>query len=147
MSELPPSSVPYASTVPYDQDTSSLNTLSIFFFIIAALQALGGLVGLIWIGFGLLFALVGASGHESGDAAAGATVGGMFACFGIIIIAIAFTFAFLNFLAARSLRRRKRITVCYIMAGVACLWVPLGTILGIFTFMTLAKPGVKDSFT
>jgi hypothetical protein len=147
MSNPPPPPPPYPSYPPYDQDTSHLNTLSIFYYILAGLQCLGGCVGIIYIGLGVMLGLAGAAGgNHGGDAAAGATMGGALACVGVVILVIVGGLAYLNFLAGQSLRQRKRLALIYVMAAIACLNLPLGTILGIFTFVVLSRPSVKASF-
>ena len=62
-------------------------------------------------------------------------------------IAIGWTSAILDFIAARSLAQRRRIIICYIAAGLACLQFPLGTTLGVFTFIVLGRPSVRSTFT
>ena len=149
-SSLPPP-MPYQSQqVSSDLEQSNLQTLSIFYFIVAGLQALIGLVPLIYVGFGILVGFVGAAGaNKGGGGGAGGimALGGMMACFGFFLSAMFWTFAFLNFTVGRSLRARKRLTLCYVMAALICLHAPLGTVLGVFTFVVLSKPGVKESFT
>jgi hypothetical protein len=140
-------SQPYASPGTPGPEESSLSTLGIFYFIIAGLQALFGCLGLLYIGFGLIVAVIGVgSAHEQGDAAAAGVFGGFMACFGVFICGLLGTFALLNFKAGKGLRKRRSLTLCYVMAAIACLNFPLGTILGIFTFIVLGKPGVKESF-
>ncbi|VTS03441.1 Uncharacterized protein OS=Xanthomonas arboricola pv. pruni MAFF 301420 GN=XPR_4412 PE=4 SV=1 [Gemmata massiliana] len=48
--------------------------------------------------------------------------------------------------AGRCLSRRKSRTFCMVMAGAACLFQPLGTALGVFTFIVLARPSVREAF-
>ena len=49
-------------------------------------------------------------------------------------------------LAGRCLDQRKWRTFCLVVAGAACLFQPLGTVLGIFTFIVLLRPSVRDAF-
>ena len=51
-----------------------------------------------------------------------------------------------QFLAAWNLYRRRGRTVCLVVAAVECLNVPLGTALGVFTFVVLSRPGVRAAF-
>jgi hypothetical protein len=133
---------------PYDPDQANLNTLSIFYFIFAGLQALIGCFFLIYIGFGIIVGVAGAAGaNRPGDAGVAAIFGGAFACFGVALLVICWLWAFLLYKAGRGLRTRKSLTIIYIMAALLCLSVPLGTILGIFTFVVLSRPSVKASFT
>ena len=48
--------------------------------------------------------------------------------------------------SGRNLARRQRHTACVVVAGLACLMMPLGTVLGIFSIVVLMRPGVKDAF-
>ena len=46
----------------------------------------------------------------------------------------------------RKLKRRRSHTFCLAVAVVECLLMPLGTILGVFTIITLMKEPVKEIF-
>ncbi len=52
----------------------------------------------------------------------------------------------LNMLAGRYLRARKHRTFCIVVAALNCLHMPLGTILGIFTIVVLARDSIRASF-
>jgi hypothetical protein len=52
----------------------------------------------------------------------------------------------LNVLAGNYLRARKHRTFCFVVAGVNCLHTPLGTVLGIFTIVVLARDSVRLAF-
>jgi hypothetical protein len=150
MSNLPPPTpTPGESLLQYstnDADTKTHKTLTIFWYILAAIQALVGCIALIPIGFGLLAIVTGASSGRGDDAAAGGIVGGTFACFGFFLLIIWWGIAFLNFTVARSLPARKKKTLCFVMACLVCLGFPLGTLLGVFTLITLNKPQISASF-
>src|SRR4051794_26082015 len=114
MSELPPSSPPPSAPLPYepvDQSSSNLNTLAIFYYIIAVLQALIGCLFLLYIAFGLFIAVVGMIGGKSGDAAGAAGLGGIFICLGLFFMALIGIMAYLNYLCADGLKKRKRLTL------------------------------------
>ena len=49
-------------------------------------------------------------------------------------------------LAGRYLARRERYTFCLVVAGVECMFMPFGTVLGVFTIIVLSRPSVKDLF-
>ncbi|HVX85894.1 MAG TPA: hypothetical protein VH253_14020 [Phycisphaerae bacterium] len=138
MTTLPP-----APQYSYEKDTGDLKTLSIFWYIIAALQALGGCIVVGWLLFVVLMGAGMASSGNSDDATAGAVFSGFFGCFGLFALALWWGLAFLNFVVARSLPQRKRRVLCFIMAIWICLWFPFGTILGIFTLIILNRPTVK----
>jgi hypothetical protein len=54
--------------------------------------------------------------------------------------------ATLEILTGVFLTRHRNRLFCLIMAGITCLSVPLGTILGVFTFVVLLRPGVTELF-
>lgn len=61
---------------------------------------------------------------------------------GIMMIAL----LVLHLLAAAGLKKRTRYTLAFAMACMACLSVPLGTALGVWTIMVLTRPSVKALF-
>ena len=48
--------------------------------------------------------------------------------------------------AGRCLSQQRRYLLCMIVAGLACLFTPIGTILGVFTLVVLLRPQVKAAF-
>jgi anaerobic C4-dicarboxylate transporter len=52
----------------------------------------------------------------------------------------------LNFLSARWMKQRKNRTFSLIVAGLNCLQIPLGLVLGIFTFIVLCRPAVMEEY-
>jgi hypothetical protein len=56
-------------------------------------------------------------------------------------------FAALVALSGRSIQKRRRYTFCLIMAGVECLFMPVGTVLGVFTIIVLLRDSVKRQFS
>jgi hypothetical protein len=46
-------------------------------------------------------------------------------------------------LAGRCLSQRKWRTFCLVTAGFACLFQPIGTVLGVFTFLVLLRPSAR----
>ncbi len=52
----------------------------------------------------------------------------------------------LNVLAGIFLRQRRHRTFCMVIAGLDCLQIPFGTVLGIFTLVVLSRPTVALAF-
>jgi hypothetical protein len=52
----------------------------------------------------------------------------------------------LTIISGRCIARRRRRLFSLIMAGVNCLWAPIGTVLGIFTFVVLLRPSVQSLY-
>jgi hypothetical protein len=73
--------------------------------------------------------------------------------FGWIFIVVAaammlfyWALAVLLFVAAGRLRERRGHTFCLVVAGLSCLFQPLGMVLGVFTFIVLLRPSVREAF-
>ena len=71
---------------------------------------------------------------------------GMFKWFYVAFGLYGITTMVLNALAAKWLRARRNWVFCMVVAGINCLSIPLGTVLGVFTIVVLAKDPVRLSF-
>ena len=70
----------------------------------------------------------------------------MFMVFASVMILGFWALAVCMFLAGRYLERRAHYTFCLVVAGVECLFMPFGTVLGVFTIVMLVRPEVKSDF-
>jgi hypothetical protein len=73
-------------------------------------------------------------------------LGGCFVVAGGILVLIGGTIAALKFYAGYCLGRHRARTFCLVVAGLTCLAIPYGTLLGVFTFVVLARPSVEELF-
>ena len=64
----------------------------------------------------------------------------------LIMFAVFFTAAVLNVLSGFFIRARKFRTFSFIVAALNCLNIPLGTILGVFTFIVLMRDSVRELY-
>jgi hypothetical protein len=129
---------------------ANLNTLSICWYVMAVLVALPSCLGLAYVVFGVIFGVLGAAAgstsNDAGGAVAGAAFGGIFACIGGFLVVVLLSISYLFYRCGKNLATRGNITVCYVAAVLACLQIPLGLILAIFTFVVLGKPETKALF-
>jgi hypothetical protein len=44
------------------------------------------------------------------------------------------------------IKKRKWFTYCLVMGGVETIFMPFGTVLGVFTIVMLTKPNIKELF-
>lgn len=140
-----PNSTPINSMV--NRDVEHLKLLSIFWYVWAGLTAMGGCVSVIYFALGaMMMAAPAPSGGSTATQPSPAAIGGMFMGFGGCLMAFMLGLAALSFFTARGLATRKRRTFCMVIAGLTCLSVPLGTVLGVFTLMVLSRPTVADMF-
>jgi hypothetical protein len=126
-------------------DDRHLSTLSILHFVGAGLAFLGlGFVGLHYALMGTVF-----NNPELWKNATQPPPADFFAVFKWIYVVLAawyVTSLALNLLAGIYLRRKAHRTFCFVVAGMNCLHMPLGTILGIFTIIVLARGSVAAAF-
>ncbi|MEI2433575.1 hypothetical protein RDV84_00685 [Lysobacter yananisis] len=125
------------------EDESHLKLLSIFYYVLAALGALALLmaVGITVLLFGYLGA--GGAGHDGSVATGDLTV-----LIVVMALSVALSLAsgILQFMTARRLSQRRGRGLCQFTAAITCLSFPLGTLLGVFTFIVLARPQVRAAF-
>jgi hypothetical protein len=124
------------------QDPQQLDLLGIFHYVVAALMALFSLFPVIHLALGVAMVTGKLEPHDPGAA----IVGWLFIAFSGAFILCGLTVATLTALAGRFLRQRRRYTFCLVIAAIECLFIPLGTVLGVFTLIVLARTGVKDIF-
>lgn len=127
------------------QDEQHLKLLSIFHYVVSGMSALFACLPILHVVFGLLFILAPDKIDTKGEPPP-ALIGWMFLVFGVVIIAIGWTFAALVLTVGRFLTRRRHYLFCLGMAGVECILMPYGTVLGVFTILVLMRPSVKQLF-
>ena len=71
---------------------------------------------------------------------------GVFVVFYVLMGMFIVLVAVLNFLSARAMTGRKNKVLSMVTAGVNCLGFPLGTALGVFTFVVLGRPSVSAMY-
>ncbi len=141
-----------------NEDLEHLKLLSIFHYIIGGLGALFSLIPSIHVGLGVLMLVKGE--ELLPDAFEGApeefpvsslepipeTVGWIFVIVGSVLILLGLTLSVCIILAGRNLATHRGHTFCLVVAGFQCLWVPFGTILGVFTLVVLSRSSVRVLF-
>ena len=73
-------------------------------------------------------------------------LGWMFIVFPLIFILCGLALSICVAIAGRGLARRTRYMFCLVVAGIVCIFVPFGTVLGVFTIIVLLRPSVKELF-
>jgi hypothetical protein len=126
-------------------DLEHLRLLRIAYFIEAGLTALMALGGLLYMGIGLLIS-AGAFPPDSSGREEPAFVGGLLAIIGGGLFVAAIVLVVLKLLTAKYLLARRSRTLCLVTAVLTCFNVPYGTVVGIFTFIVLGRPGVRAMF-
>ena len=123
-------------------DQEHLRLLSVFHYVAGGMLALFACIGLIYVVMGLAISFA----PNRGGGPPPAVFGVLFSFLGGAFLVIGWTVAALLVLAGRSLAQRRRYTFCLVMAAVCCLWMPIGTVLGVFTIIVLMRPSVQAMF-
>ena len=128
-------------------DGEHLRALSICYFVSAGMNALASLLGLLYafMGFFLTAALSQMS-SERHEPLAADFFGVFFGLLGLGLFMAFAVLAALKVVVARRLPQRRSRTFCLFVAGVSCLGIPYGTVLGVFTFLVLSRPSVVRLF-
>jgi len=122
-----------------NQDIQHLKLLSIFHYVVGCLKALFTCIFFIHFFIGVAI-LVGAIDD------APVFVGLLLIAMAIVFITLGWTLSVCLIIAGRSLAKQKRYTFCLIIAAINCMFIPFGTVLGIFTIIVLMRPSVKELF-
>jgi hypothetical protein len=125
-----------------DQDNEHLKLLAIFHYVAAGMAAVFACIPFIHFSLGLALA----TGAFPDTDPEGRTVGAVMAAVAGFLILMGWLFAALVALCGRSIQKRQRYTFCLIMAGIECLFMPVGTVLGVFTIIVLLRDSVKEQF-
>lgn len=130
-------------------DDEQLRLLSIFHYVVGGMAALFGCIPIFHLAMGILFLtqpglMKGPPGGNSPPPAD--FIGWMFVVLGSVFILSGWTLAILLVVAGRCIAQRKRLLFCTIVAGVGCVFMPFGTILGVFSLIVLTRSSVKELF-
>lgn len=129
-----------------NQDQEHLRLLTIFHYVLAGLAALFACFPLIHVGLGLVLALAPEKMSNPGGVPPPPFIGWFFVILGSLFILAGWAYAVGVFVAGRCLGQRRRLLFCQVMAGIECLFMPFGTVLGVFTLIVLLRPSVQALF-
>ena len=130
-----------------DRDTEQLNLLAIFHYVVAGLAALFSFFPLLYTAVGAIFIFASRHGTpKPGEELPPEFLGWIFAALGSVLFVIGIAMAICILIAGRCLSRRKGYSFALVMACVECVFVPFGTILGVFTIGALSRSSGKALF-
>jgi hypothetical protein len=127
-----------------DRDQEHLTLLKWAFYTLAGMGGLFSLFSLLYIGMGGLFlrAIPSPAGTDNGQRFAAS----FFLGIGIGFLLVGLTITFLTYFAGRNVAERRHRVFCLIVAGLWCLSIPFGTILGVCAILVLNRPSVVSLF-
>jgi len=121
-----------------------LRLLSVFHYVFAGFALLG--MGFLALHYGLMSQVMDSAHWEN---QANPPPEGFFDFFVWFYLAMGLMMLLglvLNVVAARSLRARRHWMFCAVVAGLNCIQVPVGTVLGVFTLVVINRAPVRASF-
>jgi hypothetical protein len=131
-----------------NQDKEHLRLLAIFHYIVAGLAALFSFFPLLYTTIGAVFIFVARHGTaKPGEELPPEFLGWIFVGLGSFLFLLGITMAICILIAGRCLSRFKCYSFALVMACVECLFIPFGTILGVFTIIVLSRESVKALFS
>ena len=127
-----------------DQDIQHLQLLSIFHYVLGGMIGLFGCFPIFHLAVGI--AIVTGALDVPEEPPAPAYFGWLFVGMAVVVMSFMWTLASAVIIAGRKLASRTGYMYCLVVAGVECIFMPLGTVLGVFTILVLVRPSVKQLF-
>jgi hypothetical protein len=130
-----------------NQDNEHLRLLAIFHYIVAGLAALFSFFPLLYTAMGAIFLFAARHGTpKPGEELPPEILGWLFVAFGALFFLAGIAMAICILFAGGSLSRRRCYWFAFVVACIECIFIPFGTILGIFTIIVLSRESVKALF-
>jgi hypothetical protein len=130
-----------------NRDEEHLQLLSIFHYVVAGLAALFSFFPLLYTIIGTIFIFAARHGTaKSGEDLPPEFLGWIFAVIGSGLFLFGLAIAICILIAGRSLALRKHYSFAMVMACIECIFIPFGTILGVFTIVVLSRESVRELF-
>jgi hypothetical protein len=131
-----------------NQDKEHLHLLAIFHYIVAGLAALFSFFPLLYTTIGAIFIFAARHGTpKPGEELPPEFLGWIFVGLGSFLFLLGITMAICILIAGRCLSRCKCYSFALVMACIECLFIPFGTVLGVFTIIALSRESMKSLFT
>ena len=128
-----------------NEDAKQLDLLATFHYVVGGIMALFSCMPFMHVCMGIMMI----SGKFFGEAEGSPPppgFGWMFVIMGSVFILIGWTISICIIIAGRKLRQRKNRMFCMVVAGIECMFMPFGTVLGVFTIIALNKDSIKETY-
>ena len=128
-------------------DEEHLKLLSLGYMVSAGVTAFFALFALIYVAMGIMMILTFPQAAADAGEEFPAAVGWFFAGIGLAIFLFMIALAAVKLWVGSCIKRRKSRIFCMIVAGISCLGIPYGTLLGVLSFIVLGRPSVARLFS
>jgi hypothetical protein len=129
-----------------NQDEAQLNNLALAHYIVGGVMMMVSCLPLIHVCVGLLFLMGGSGFFPETSCAPPPFFGWLFLLMGFVFFVLAQASSISVIVSGRFLKKRKNYLFSFIVACIACAFVPFGTILGVFTIVVLSRESVKKLY-
>jgi len=129
-----------------NEDLRHLKLLSVFHYVVGGLAALFSCMFLIHLILGLAMLISPESMTGSDGAPPPAFVGYIFTIIGggSFLLGLAFSICILY--SGKLLHKQKKYLYSFVIACIECIFMPFGTVLGVFTIIVLSRSSVKKLY-
>lgn len=128
------------------EENKQLDLLSMFHYIVGGVVALFSCIPFLHVFIGLAIVSGKMFKNTSGTEQPPDMFGWMFVIMGSACIVLGWMTAICILIAGRKLKMRKARMFCMVVAGIECMFMPFGTVLGVFTLIVLNKESFKQAF-
>jgi hypothetical protein len=125
------------------KDEEHLRLLAIFHYVVAALGAMFASLPLVHVALGVMMISHPGWMRSGQNEPPPAAVGYLFIFLGGIFVLMGWAAAICTFVSGRLLAKRRRRMFSFIVAALLCMFMPFGTVLGIFTIIVLSRESVQ----
>jgi hypothetical protein len=130
-----------------NHDSDNLRLLAIFHYVVAGLAVFFSFFPLLYSAMGGFMLYAAYHPGPNNQQQPPAVLGWIFAMLGALFFFTGLVIAICILIAGRSLARQRRYWFAFIVACIECLFIPFGTILGVFTIIVLSRESVKALFS
>jgi hypothetical protein len=135
---------PVTPPVVANKDEEHLKLLATFHYVIAVLGGLFACLPLLHVGMGvMMIAKPEVFNQGQNVQPAPAWAGYMFIVMGGFFVLLGWATSICTFLSGRYLAQRRKRMFSFVMAAILCMFVPFGTVLGVFTIIVLSRDSVQ----
>lgn len=127
-----------------NQDIKQLDLLVMFHFVVGGIIALFACMYIMHIVMGIMMMNGTFFGEEAGAPPPG--FGLIFVVMGLFLVIAGWCTAIAIIAAGFKLKSRTGRIFCMVIAGIECMFMPIGTVLGVFTLIHLTKDSVRQIF-
>ncbi len=128
------------------QDEEHLKLLSIFHYVAGGLTGFFSCIPIVHLIIGIVMLVAGIAGAPDDEKLPFLIVGFVFTFVAGLAILYGWALAICMIVSGRRLGQRRSYKFCFVIACISCLFMPYGTVLGVFTIIVLVRPTVKELF-